>query len=1251
MRSSNAAIVLLLLLCFVFPASFLIAQTATGQANGTVTDQSGAFVPGATVTLTNQATGIANHATSNDSGLFVFINLSPGNYVLKAEKQGFKTIQTAPFDIGVNQTVTQQLSFALGTASEVVRVTAESALIDSTTTELGTVIPERAVNDLPLNGRNFTQLLTLTPGVTPVSTSQNSGIGGVEGNVGIPGSGFSDASFHGQQNRSKLYFYDGIVNTNVRGPTYIVIPNIDQVQEFKIVGHDAKAEFGGAAGGVVNMVSKSGTNGFHGSAFEYVRNNFFDARNSITDAACSGARCKPGQTIPSGPAPFHQNQFGGVVSGPIIRNKTFFSVGYDGWRYSQPTLALFYVPTAAELSGDFSNTNPAQQIFNPYSTRASGTSYVRDRFRCDTAGNPLPVNAQNQQSQTTGTPCNKIPAALINPAMQQFFQKYSATPNFFVPGNSNNFVEERPNINNSNGYQVRVDHRFRDADNIFFRYTEQRVSVYNPVGEVAFTQGSSAGRNYGGGWTHTFNANLILDLRAGYAGRPGVDDSVQKTNPAGVEPMKQMGFVDIDKYAGLTMNLGDNWSDGGSGGRRADFGQRGEATRQNPNWSLTPNLTWLKGKHNIKTGFWFIDAKRIQLNTYQRYLFSDEQTRNPATNNSGLSLASALLGFPNSVDAQLPILHGGPIKFKYASWATYLQDEWKLTPTITLSMGLRYDYVTQPQTLDGHLWDALDLAHQRYIIGATAMPPLCSQAQFQPPCIPDGVDPTTGKYTASRDFRTDPHFANVVVAGKRFFAPGPVKDNWGPRIGLAWAFTPKMVLRAGYGLYWDSITARSQYAQNDLEAFVWPDATAFSGSFNAGTDFIGGTQSNLIQIQKTGLATPLPLYQGPNGLPWNNYPNQGDDPNYKDPYSHQWNLEIQRELSQNTMVSVAYAGSTSRRLPYGGNANAASQAFPVNTCGTNAACNTAYNAAVDATRQMPWVTAGVTYSRSIGFSHYNGLEARFQRHFANGLQTLLSYTWSKSTDVSSGYFNVEGGVGGGSTIQNYYDMNTARGLSGFSIPHFLSWATVYELPAGRGKKWFQSGPASWFLGNWQANYIFQARSGQPYNLQVSGDVANLRGSAPGGPGTYARPNIIADPFSAGPVPSNPDPFCAKTISQGGHAADAVHTVNSWFNPCAFGVPSGSFGNLGRNAFRGPHVVNMDFSMFKSFPLGETRNLQLRFEGFNVFNIQNYDVPRPTNNNNLVVNSGSAILAAAAKITSLAQGTTPRQLQFGLRFVF
>lgn len=1258
MRLAKMAAIFLVVLFLT--AAVAHAQTASGEVNGTVMDKSGGLVSGAIVKLVNQATRIEDKATANSDGYFVFINVKPGAYVLGVEAKGFKTTQVSAFDVGVNQTVTQTVRLEVGAFTDTLTVVAEAVMLERSTSELGTVISERAVNDLPLNGRNFTQLLTLTPGVTPVSTAQNKSIGCCEGNVGIPGSGFSDASFHGQQNRSKLYFFDGIINTNVRGPTYIVIPNIDLIQEFKVVGHDAKAEFGGATGGVVDMVSRSGTDSLHGSAFEYVRNDAFDARNSVTDF-------DPVTRAPKR-FPFRQNQFGATFSGPIIRNKTFFSGGYDGWRYSKPSLDRSYVPTAAELNGDFS-TQPfattAHQLYNPY----SGTGSGRTRFICD-AGTGAPVNtlnANNVQVPAPGqitTPCNKLPQSLISTEMQQLFLKYSAQPNYSVASDlGHNFIQTRPTPNNSNSYQLRIDHRLSQKDNLFFRYSEQRVSVFNPIGEVGFTEGGSTGRNYGGGWIHTFRPNLILDLRAGYAGRPAVDAGQQNQHPLGLDPLKQLGFKDIDKFSGILVRLTTSeWVAGGS----SDFGVRGPAPRENPNWSITPNLIWIKGNHNLKTGFWFIDSKRIQENTFQRFTFGDGQTGLANNSNTGLSLASALLGLPSSVGGELPVSGSGPVKYKYAAWAGYLQDEWRVRPKLTLNFGLRYDYLTQPQTLDGRLWNAVDLAHQQWIIGAVTMPPLCSVAQ-KAPCIPDGAPlftptatPACNNTTIPCDFTQDPHFGNVVVAGKRFFSPPPVKDNWGPRIGAAWQITPKTVIRGGYGLYWDTLSGRGQAAQNVLEKAVWPDALALNGDFN-GNNLSPGQLRTIDTIQGTlGNSLPAPT-------PWTS----GSffvAPTYKDPYSQQWNVEVQREITPNLTISAAYVGSKNGRLDYEGNANAARVASPavtdpiqttsagVTTCGPRpnpvtaawTACQNAYLASVDSFRAMPWATAGITYAQSIGYSNYNALEAKVQRRFANGLNSLLSYTFGKSIDTSSGFFNVENGPQGGSSVQNYFDLNSARGVSGYDITHFLSWATVYELPAGRGKKYFERGPLSWVVGNWQANYIFQARSGQPYGLVVTGDPANLKGSGgigSNGPGGYARPNIIADPFQAGPVAANPNPRCQKTISQGGLAADTIHTTQTWFNPCAFVVPSGTFGNLGKNPFRGPAVFNMDFSMFKSVPLPkEGWNLQFRFEFFNIFNNQNLDAPGVGSANSVQVNN-----ASAGSITGLA--VQPRQMQFGLRFVF
>jgi hypothetical protein len=374
------------------------------------------------------------------------------------------------------------------------------------------------------------------------------------------------------------------------------------------------------------------------------------------------------------------------------------------------------------------------------------------------------------------------------------------------------------------------------------------------------------------------------------------------------------------------------------------------------------------------------------------------------------------------------------------------------------------------------------------------------------------------------------------------------------------------------------------------------------------------------------------LTAGPPSSPWNSLQSTFfDDPNYKDAWSQQYSFEIQREITPNTLLSVAYVGSVNGRLPYSGKANAAKQASPQGTP----------LATVDTLRAIPWMTSNFTYTQSIGSGNYNALQVKLEKRLTRGLSSLISYTWSKSIDNSSGYFAVENGAGqNGSSVQNYYDPNSNRSVSGYDIPHFFSWFTLYELPFGKDKRWLQDGPASWLLGNWQVNYIFQARAGQPFNLNVGGDPALISGSI-GSVTGYSRPNLIADPFVAGPVSANPDPLCQKTISQGGRAADAVNTAATWFNPCAFTVPSGAFGNFGRNSLRSARVVNMDMSFFKRIQIKEGKELQFRVEAFNIFNIQN--LAAPGSGNTTIGNNG------AGAITGIVGN--PREIQFGLRFAF
>jgi Carboxypeptidase regulatory-like domain len=380
------------LVLFLFLSSLALhGQTANGQVNGTVTDPSGAIISGATVRLTNQGTQVTKQAKANANGYFLFTNVLPGSYILSVEQSGFKTETVNPFEIQVNQTLTQNVRLEVGNVTENVTVTTQAPLIQTSSAELGTVIATQPIQELPLNGRNFTQLLILTPGITPIATAQGSnGVSATDAGItAIPGTQFYKPSVNGQGNRENIYYLDGIINNDFRGAVYGVLPILDTMSEFKVQSQNDKAEYGGTMGGVVNVATKSGTNNFHGSGWEYARSNVFDARNPFTDFCNSAARCKgfgqpggPTSLTPAAPASYSQHEFGAAIGGPIFKNKTFFYAAYEGWRFSQPVNTFAVVPTASELGsaaglngnldftgsllGSFSATSQtANPLFNP----------------------------------------------------------------------------------------------------------------------------------------------------------------------------------------------------------------------------------------------------------------------------------------------------------------------------------------------------------------------------------------------------------------------------------------------------------------------------------------------------------------------------------------------------------------------------------------------------------------------------------------------------------------------------------------------------------------------------------------------------------------------------------------------------------------------------------------------------------------------------------------------------------------------
>jgi hypothetical protein len=637
----------------------------------------------------------------------------------------------------------------------------------------------------------------------------------------------------------------------------------------------------------------------------------------------------------------------------------------------------------------------------------------------------------------------------------------------------------------------------------------------------------------------------------------------------GKDPMKELGFKDIDRFGGLLVNpTGNPWGFG-------SLGHRGPAPRGNPNYSLTGNLTRLRGNHNFKTGFQWVRIDRQQINQYQQLDFSEVPTsdpQNPAR--TGDNVATALLGIPLRYWGYL--LDVASIEFWTSTWSGFFQDEWKVRPDLTLTFGLRYDYVTRAHGKGKYMIQSgPDVDNGLWLIATETVPPPCAQTR-QAPCIPANTlsEVPFGQY--------------IRVTGEKDNFLKPIQDNWGPRFGLAWQVNNKTVVRGGYGLYWDALPSRSQYAQHQFETWGWPQ----SSGFDTGTiDRLG------MPVQKVeNIMGSFPFVMPP-ASPWNS---RGwfNDPDRKDAYSHQWHFEIQRQMTPSLMMAMAYVGSKSGRLDYAGGANTARTPGP----GTPAEVN--------ARRPVPYMSAEGVYSRDIGEANYNALQYKLQKRFSAGLAALINYTWSKSIDTSSGWFSAENGIGG-QTVQDYHHPETYRAVSSYDVPHLFTAGVVWEIPAGRGKQWLASGPASWILGDWRVNTTLLARSGQPFTPDVGGDIANI-GARSGY--NYGRPNLIGNPRLDNP------------------------TATKWFDATAFAAPRLQYGNSGRNILRVDDVFNMDFSLFKTIPIRENRELQLRFESFNVFNHMDLGNPRTRVDQ-----------PEPGRITSISH--LPRQLQFGLRFVF
>lgn len=1129
----------------------LLPGTAHAQAqaaiNGTVHDTSGAIIPDASIILHNNGTNLDRRTSTNSVGAYVLTDIQPGNYDLRVSKDGFTSSVQSDINLLVNQTVTFDFTLKTGSIKETVTVQATAAALETSTSELGVAIVRKEVNDLPLNGRNFTQLLALTPGVTTINVSQNAGGGGVWSN---PVGDYSYPAINGQTNRSNLFMLDGVNNQGSFGSTYAVAPILDDIQEFKVQSHNDDASFGGSLGGLINVVTKSGASQYHGSAWEFHRGASFDALPTFQQ--------------PGTPYSFSQNQFGAAGGGPVVipghssgAPKTFFYTAYEGYRFTQvPPAVLYNTPTDAQLAGNFSDVT--NQLFNPYSATADPTSATRFKnspFLC-VGGAPAPLLPN--KTQASGTPCNMIPTGLIDQNMVTYSKTIFPHPN--LTGNPNfNGVDSTETVTRQDTGTLRLDHQFTERDNVWARY----VGFWQPVTGSGGFQGlphsqKTNGFNIGAGYSHAFSSSSLVDFTFG---RVFLTIN-QGSNPSGAPPsfgqtifnpnfaanfrggVEMVPIVAIPGYLGNTNASAHNAA-------QVDY------TKASDIWQYGGNYTKTYRRHTFRMGVNFArnNANATYLNssvvfgaTNTAQAFASLDPNAPPPPQSGNALASFVLGIPTSGSRRnvLETEHGGWVD------GAYFMDSWRATDKLTLNFGLRYDLTLMPiygsNHFDNNFVGDLDARHGIYYLQRNA--PACDPPAVAAPCIPGGVLPANVALTP---------LGNGAIYHNDL-------TNFQPRIGIAYSLRDTTVIRAAYGRFYDNWAAITQTAQN-FEG-TWPSL-----------DQLGATNLNPLTGGVPTVFAEDALSQGTTIPVTGSTPFTQStwfaDPYMKRPYADQWNLGVQQQFGSHNVLTANYVGSHGGRLDLGPYANTINPALGPISSVTGKPVGA---------KPFSFITP-TAWDYSGGRSHYNALQVSLDGKSYKGLTYLVSYTWSKSVDIGcSGWYGVEG-----CGIQNPYNVNADKGPSAIDIPQIFTAAWVYQLPFGSGKRYSSDNKVvNYVIGGWAFNGILTLTSGQPFDVGVSGDQALTQNFGCCN-GYYDRLNRVPG-----------EPLYAHNKGP-----------NEWLNPAAFTTPPlafASFGNLGRDSLRADNFKNIDLSLFKEIPINERYRFEFRFEGFNFFNTPTWNPP-------------------------------------------
>ena len=1129
-----------LLLLVAFP---LLSQVIpTGTISGTVKDPSGLVVANATITATNVDSNAVRTTVTSSDGEYRFPALPVGAYTLKVETAGFKSATEKGIKLDVAQEIVANFGMQVGGTEQEVIVTAEAQRVDTTTSSLGHMVDNAQIVELPLNGRNFIDLTLLQTGITQFANN-NFGTNGLFGTF---------FSANGAPIRSNMYTLDGAIMGNIQSASASSISGLslglDGINEYRVMTNTFSAEYGLVMGSQTTIVTKGGTNRFHGDAFEYIRNSALNARNYFDYLYTLPS------TVPGGgrrTAPFKRNQFGGAIGGPIQKDKTFFFATYEGFReslYNPPNVGITpTIPAACHTP-----------IIGGVQTVTSA---------CDPALN--------------GTATENV-----SPTIQPILALW---PNPNVPG-GDNFTYLAPQRTNENYAQGRLDHTFSLKDSAFVRYTFDNTNETYPKIFPIFDFGLKETQQYTTiAENHIFTPTLLNSGRFSYS-RSLVNDSTPSASNPSNALLTSAPYSCITGQPICPFNISGiaNFSDASASGI---------ANTQNL-FSVGDDLFWTKGKHGLKMGVLF--------NHYDQYANEGVGQKGAV---SFASLHNFLLGKYRNYTTFAP--GSNPLKdMLFATMGFYVQDDYRVLPTLTLNMGLRYEFSTTPNEKNGR------------------------QSYFDDG--PFSQTPTIGPLN------------------------NPTYKNVGPRVGFALDVMGdgKTSVRGGFGILYDIANLGAIYGLAGLA--TPPYVTSYILTPCTADKVIPTNCAANSPPTQGPLTLVLPFPVPPASTSLQNTSPTAIDKNYKSPHMYDYNLAVERQLPFDTILSVAYAGSQGLNLfqpvseanPRCPNSNS----FVPRGCGaitTGVSALPIWSTVND--RQNKFYSNFSLFGTA-GESNYNALEVNVTKRMTHGLQFQIAYTYSKLMDDTEGIANSDTSGATTGQVENPFDPTLDYGPANFDVTHNLHFNAIYHLPRANVSGLLDKVVNGWWTGN-----IVSIQSGAPFSPTMSTDreQAGLTGTNGGLERvSYVTASNIAAVTAAAQalgvttcpagstacIPYNPVIYDRKKVITG--------TVQQWFNPNMFTLPAvGTIGDVSRNIMREPGLRVWDFSINKDTALhilGEAGKVQFRTEFFNFLNHSNFG---PAQNGGFLAGSINDLAEHPTSTGIIATATPGRQIQFSLKVLF